>query len=135
MPASNNDLLPTTLVFDYDYDHPGSCPKLAIGPEHRPASQDCNCTTALRRFDYENKVISDGVFQLRIICKSPGRVEEAFDMFYRGILKTASSQEPAADIGKLVYELAWHCECKGIRPVARWPIIRQWSLEMDCSWP
>lgn len=73
----------------------------------------CNCRAARRQFNKEGIVAVDEKFELRILCGSEARVNEA-QIYYATHLPTASTlAECLLELGNLFFQLALFCECTG----------------------
>ena len=75
----------------------------------------CSCDKALRRFDPEQNIVTDGKFELRLLFKSEAFVNNAKAYYHAHLPAASNLAEYLPKIRGLFYELAGFCECKAKR--------------------
>lgn len=109
----NTHMIPTiiALIFDQDNEAPQAFPSLMTETQLDLSSADCNCKKALRRFHPEQNIISDGIFELRIICKSIASVTAAIRLQHEHSDASAVQSRKLPEIRRFCFALAACCDC------------------------
>jgi hypothetical protein len=110
--------VPTSFKLSVNQDRPDRQPELEPATAHSFVGCECNYEKALKRFDPEHNVISDGVFVLSILCSTDKAVKKAV-MVYEKICKLdppTQTTSREASLKSLIHEFAKQCEHLKILP-------------------
>ena len=109
--------VPTLFTLSVNQDMPDKKPELAAEARSSFVSCKCSCEKALNRFASGRNVISDGIFDVLIMCSTNVAVTRAVRVYeqFDKLKPQTEDENRQKGLKKLVHEFAGHCEHIKIR--------------------